>query len=465
MISVLLFVDFKRGFLLLLCSTIALPSTIRFIIGSISISCVDFFSLSLLLALFFQIVKSRKVKIPKKIFYFFVIDYVSSFLLIFMSSQYVPIEYQLTSYFKGKVLHELVFSISALYAFSNIDIQKDFKPVWIVAICCGLYGIIAYYINVNPYITGISIVYTGEEETASHFIEEVRAGLSGRTYGTALHPLAWGQLWNLFTIFVITNKRKISYQVFYLLIAIGVVNIVLSGSRSALLALVFSLMIYILCIKRSSLIKLGIAICVTFPFVFVLLSNIKSNNDMLNYAKATFFFWDDSYAKNANIGGSGADMRRNQFDIALSIALNNPFGIGYDYQMYALEEEKEIDSGLLGLESVIYKKLVEQGIIGIIVFVFCIWLLISQILEKGKTIHNNLMFLSFSGGYLLSICFTGLQGSNWQLFISFSIIYYYLFSNISVHSKYFTYLAFLFALKWHPQLYRSTAFSPHSNSK
>ena len=450
-ISVLLFVDFKRGFLLLICSKIALPSSVRFVLGSFSLACVDFFSLSLILAVFFQVIKNNNVKIPFKIILFFFVDYISCFLLIFASSQYVPIEYQLTSFLKGKILHELVFSLSAFFAFSEININRDFLLVWIIVITCGIYGIIAYYLNFNPYITGISIIYTGEEEAASHFIEEIRAGLTGRAYGTTLHPLAWGQLWILMTIFAITNKCRIHKLLFYPLITIGVYNIILSGSRSALIALVFSLIICMLTVKRSFLIKCLVTLCIAFPFVFFLLGNMKTNNEMVNYAKASFFFWDDSYAKDANITGSGANMRRNQFEIASGIALNNPFGIGYDYQLYSLKEGKEIDRGLLGLESVIYKKMVEQGVVGLIVFIVCVWLLVSLVLYKGNTKEKKLKYLSFCGGYFLNICFTGFQGQNWQLFLVFSILYCYLFSNNSSHLKVITYLTVILMMKWHPK--------------
>ena len=437
----------------MLCSKIALPSSVRFVLGSFSIACVDFFSLTLLMALLFQITNNNRIKIPFKIVLFLFIDYFSCFLLIFMSSQYVPIEYQLTSFFKGKILHELVFFISAFYAFSKINIKIDFVPVWIIAISCGIYGIISYYINFNPYITGISILYTGEEEAASSFIEEIRAGLSGRAYGTTLHPLAWGQLWILMTVFAITNKCRIHYLLFYPLITIGFYNIVLSGSRSALIALVFSLIIFMFTVKKLSLIKGLFALCIALLFVFLLCGNLKTNNEMINYVKASFFFWDDSYAKDANITGSGANMRRNQFEIASGIALNNPFGIGYDYQLYSLKEGKEIDSGLLGLESVIFKIMVEQGVIGLIASLVCIWLLVSQILNKGKTIEPKLKYLSFCGGYLLNICFTGLQGENWQLFLIFSILYYYLFSNNSSHSKIMSNLAILLLMRLHPRFY------------
>ena len=143
---------------------------------------------------------------------------------------------------------------------------------------------------------------------------------------------------------------------------------------------------------------------------------------------ATVLFWDDDYARNANIIGSSSNMRSNQLEESINIAMNNPFGIGYDYQSYARKTEKKISDELMGLESLFFKKLVEQGLVGLFAFFICLWLLYVEIRRYILIKKERFKLFAFTFGYLASITFTGVQGVSWHMFISLMFCFYHYYS-------------------------------------
>ena len=85
-------------------------------------------------------------------------------------------------------------------------------------------------------MNSIELVITREYEY-EYFLYEVRGGLSGRISGTMNHPLTWGQLWGILVAFFVMVKDKINPVLFKAVIVLGCLNVLFSGSRSALVAL------------------------------------------------------------------------------------------------------------------------------------------------------------------------------------------------------------------------------------
>ena len=98
----------------------------------------------------------------------------------------------------------------------------------------------------------------------------------------------------------------------------------------------------------------------------------------------------------------------------------NPIGgIGYNYQYYVLQSNRFVTDGLFGLESIIFKLLVEQGIIGLIVFFYTYNLLFrfSTALYRDK--RKKMLLYGYFASFLTSICFTGIQGASYLYFMIF----------------------------------------------
>ena len=407
--------DIRGGFLMSLCCRVFLPHTVRFILGGISVSILDVLSISLILS--YLIHRDEiEAKMPRPIVAFLVIDVVSSFILVFLSSKYVPVQEQLYCLVKIKVVGETLLYAIAYYALSEVDIDLITDWLMTVSIVCGIYGILGYVIRANPYMSIISLTYLHEDAAALAFMDETRGFLSGRIMGTMDHPLSWGQYWDVVIPFCILtdngqNRRKLNA-----FIIIGIINVFLCGSRTALLALVIFGLFYLKykgATQAFKYIALGAVLVLTISLV------TPSTTKMGKYMKATFLFWNKDVADNAEISGSSLEMRLQQLAVGYDVISNSILGgYGYHFRAYAKEEGVSIE-GMLGYESIVLSEMVEQGILGVIIYFFLFWILLSAIRSYWE-IEGDKIYLAYGFVlcYLAAVVATGIQGVGTFFFMS-----------------------------------------------
>lgn len=424
--------NFNIGFLTVLITRICIPSSVRFQLGNLSI---NFFDLLLLFLIISFIINRpyKKIQIPKNIKLFFAIQIISTFILILFSSETVPYTYQLSSFLKGFILQTYLFILLGFYASYNLKISQTNKPIIVTSIICGIYGIFTYLIKQNPYIDFLSISYTGEENIFSSFMEEIRGGIEGRIYGTMLHPLQWGQFWNILIAYLLLFKSSIKRHILITVFIIGIINIILCGSRTAFVTLIVTLGFYLLDFGFK---KMCMCLICGYIFLVTILNVIPKNiqnNGIVVYLQSAVFFWDNSYSEKAGIVGSNIAMRENQLNSAIKIMEKNPIGgVGYNYQYYVAE--KGISTDLLGFESIVFKLLVEQGIIGLISFFFVLYLLWKYTMEKLQRNNHLQLINGYFATFIISILFTGMQGQSFIFFICFLFLFIsYLDKNPTEH--------------------------------
>src|SRR5690606_16883426 len=105
------------------------------------------------------------------------------------------------------------------------DIALFFRVVSMATVVIGLYGIFCYLTQSNPYITLVNSIYEPVRD-ALGFMEEERAGLTGRIQGTMTHPLIWGgSCMMLFMVFFVVDRHTDKYvrMVVLVLMAMNVV--------------------------------------------------------------------------------------------------------------------------------------------------------------------------------------------------------------------------------------------------
>ena len=307
------------------------------------------------------------------------------------------------------------------------------RAIFLIAIICGVYGIFSYVIGENPYITLISLSYAGEDSVASLFLDEERGSLMGRAYGTMVHPLAWGQFWCILLAFAMLIRRKISKVIFLPLFVIGMVNIYLCGSRSAMLSFGIALFAFFVTLRIREKI-------VVLLFMIIGLTYMSTNpeirkSETMSYLLANVFFWDDSYSEDASIRGSSSEMRSDQLNVAFDVAINNPTGVGYGYLYYKNEYPRTDIVGLLGLESVFLKKIVELGFISLFAYFYFMFLLYKFGASVIKDNSSKMMFLGYFWSYLICVLVTGIQARSEYYFVVFTIWYYLMESNRFVKSN------------------------------
>lgn len=408
-----IFYDFHKGFLLLLCSKIALPSVIRLDLISISLSCSDIFSAALFISLLIHY-NNVKSDIPQWLLTFIIFDVFTTFLFAFLSSQVVPLSYQITNIAKYKFTSEIPLFLMAYIAARKIHIKE--LAIWliIICVCCGLYGILTYIIKTNPYIYIVSSLYKGEGLSTLQFMQETRGVLSGRVMGTMTHPLAWGLCWSILLSFITLLSNNINKYIYYLFMIVGIVNIFLCGSRAAFLGFFVFVLFYSFYKGFSIIVKrcLVLFFCSFFILPFVI---PKEYNQ---YLTSFFYFWDDEMSSKTNIIGSSYQMRNSQLDESIRIACNSEVGgLGYGYINYSKEHGLQ-NNTMLGYESVIFMKIFEQGIGGLLSFLTLFILLFLRVI-KYKKVLGRIIFLLYGYffSFLLMIVGTGIQGESYMLFM------------------------------------------------
>lgn len=406
--------NFSFGFLLSLCTRILFPPYVRFIAGSLTFAINDFLLLTLAVSFLlhkpFLDEKKSTVYFPHGLLIYLIFTYTTTFVLILLSSDIVPFEFQLNSFIKSSV-QDIFYTIFAFYALKNFN-TKHINILFYCAISAGIYGILVYITKINPYIDALSFLYVGENRF-DFFLEQIRGGLIGRTSGTLEHPLTWGQIWGiLFALFLIYKDCIKSKLTKYLFIILAVVNILFSGSRTSIVVLCCIIFFYLISIKKKKLIRYIVFALASFFILLIPLKNIQYTENYIKYIESGLFFWDNSYSDAANISGSNISMRSEQLEATLDIASKNSIGgLGYNSVQYFSSSSFD---RMYGFESVLFRKIVEQGILGFICFCLSLYIFTKWIF-KHISKEKKVLWLGYFTSYFLSIVFTGIQNT-WSFF-------------------------------------------------
>ena len=281
--------------------------------------------------------------------------------------------------------------------------------IW--GIIVGLYGILNYVIKINPYLVLMSSI-SGVDASSEFFMEEERAFLQGRVSSFFSHPLLLGQIsiimfsYGLFSLKLFVNSF-LRWTCLFLLILMCI----LCGSRSALVPIVLTIIIYLVYEGRKKTVKY-------FLFFSVLVFGISVflPSKYHEAAKGFFYIWDDSYAKEANIKGSNFEMRLNQVGNGLYIIEDNPlFGLGQGYVSQHGSNHEE----MLGYESYILQFLVDGGIIGVLFFTFFYFYLYIYLFKQCHHSRDRMKVHALCLSYYINILLTGIQTGTFSIYMIF----------------------------------------------
>lgn len=279
----------------------------------------------------------------------------------------------------------------------QVDVYAFAKKLipFVLVIC--FFGVIEILLGDNyPYriINAAFPYYEGSKDLNSSlsFVESWRF----RTCFTTKHPTAFGTLlMSLFLFFSPYFKKKDpERKKIILVLALLALNIVLCGSRTAMLCVVFGVGLFIY-MKLKPMLKIIITGTIIFSFsaiLAILIENFKTNTDH---------------------GGSSLDFRTSQLLFSVAAIYNSPiFGNGNKYTSHVIfaDESRASDSSgndLGGLESIIFSLLIDRGFLGLFsYYLLLIWMfvLLFRYRDKLKGIcggyalmASGILFLTLSG--------------------------------------------------------------------
>lgn len=280
-----------------------------------------------------------------------------------------------------------------------------------------LYAYYNYFSGSNPYRAFIALTTDVNVDMANEFQESARGVLQGRVSSTFVHPLSLGQFILLVSSYIIYKLKFYEQMKRWSIIIILLSVAFLSGSRSSFVPMILLIWIYLFSTGeriRKTLIFISI---VTF-IGFILIPN--SYQDTIS---SMITFWDSQSNTKYNIEGSSIELRQAQIQSMIKILESDIFfgrGLGY-ITLFGSRYSSE----MLGYESIVFEKIFETGIVGLLLFLMFYIFSYLKLVKFAKTKRNKYRVHSLCLPFLLCIFMTGLQYGMFVVYLVFYIMTMY----------------------------------------
>ncbi|GAB2642951.1 hypothetical protein GCM10027035_41220 [Emticicia sediminis] len=309
----------------------------------------------------------------------------------------------------------LVLYVTFLFVRDQKDVLVLYK--WLVKcfIFFGLYGIINYLTKDNYYLDLIHYFFPKSFDFSKDYLA---TGGRFRISSFAYHPIYYGLLLAIIImiLLVLIYEKEVSFKMkkrYFFVIALLFVNLLLTNSRTPLIALGASISLFI-----AFGIGTGQKVSLFFISIFTFLLIQMFFPNSLGIISDTI---DTFTTQGSKLAGSSIDMRARQLAASMVYFDKNPvFGNGFNFIIEGLgysndANNRVADGEFYGFESYGYKLLIEQGVLGMVGHAILFITLISFCVRKyfkvddfGKVIV--VMSVSLTVGFLLFIFGTGDMG-------------------------------------------------------
>ncbi|PWK77725.1 O-antigen ligase-like membrane protein [Mucilaginibacter oryzae] len=323
-------------------------------------------------------------------------------------------------------------ALNKTYSYSNL-----YRKIFLILGVFTVYGVVCFVTKANPYATALAEAYNIQDYMKTYLLN---ADGRTRVNSFSFHPYLYGIILTIATLFFIYYYQhprgllKIPKNIALALLALFVVNIFLSNSRSILLIFILAYGLYSLFSITADRFLIYLLI---FPIVLLVAFQIPKVSKTIDQLTDVVFNGGNTTE------GSNVDMRQQQLLISAKYFNDSPiFGNGFDYIIENLGfnadiSKRESDADAFGFESYFFVLLIEQGTIGIIGnLILFIGLIIYHVrnifrvsgLDRRFVFVNLLTIL----GYLAFILTTGTLNSMPFFFIMIGV-------SISIQQKMLTY--------------------------
>lgn len=268
-----------------------------------------------------------------------------------------------------------------------------------------LYGIVEVSLGYNPLLRWM----ISTNAFASNIIDSDRFRFGfKRIQSFMVMNGALGVSCSLFFLFLFYLKnetafisKKTSIKHFALLVALLLLNILFTGTRSCYVTFVVASLYFVSINNLKS--KRFYGICLLLLIIVIFNENLLAS------------IW-GSFTDTESVSGSNTDMRANQFDTALYFMNRNfMFGNGanYTYEYVAANFHQDI----LGAESIWLPLMIDQGIFGVVTYaLFILYCLLYCVKARSKAGF----FLTLS--FIVAKTMTSVSGMNKAYFLIYLLV-------------------------------------------
>ena len=291
---------------------------------------------------------------------------------------------------------------------SNLsDWKKTQKYLWLIFAIIGVWGVITFVMQNNPWYDYITSMYGDDVGIWS----EVQTR-GYRVSSFLSNPIVYGFVVGIILINRTTEKIKGIYLFIALLL---VVNIVLSNSRTSYAAVIIAFAI-------MYVFRYHFSIKATFAVILLIGLGIIAYNSIETFGNSVDMMLDVFFTGGSNAGGSTTDLKELQWAASLYYFFQAPwFGNGMSYfGEVIMERGGGMSEDLAGMEGYAYRLLVEYGSV-MILAVIAFWIRTLWIFMKYRSVNRPLSIISISIAlsFIFFICMTGTYGS---VFVYISLV-------------------------------------------
>lgn len=399
------FINIKWCIALYMFYTIVVPFVVFFSIGS------NVFNFLILLSLVYNYgIKGLNFKplMPFVIFFF-----LQLFIIPFHDK--VSFFYQLDR-FRVDVMSSLILPLSLVTVMKKdiTSIKLFFNVLCLAIICAVCYTIFLTRLEgLNPYMLMI-LPLSGNEFNDAYSLAEDGGRVFGRISGIFAHPMTNGLFLCLSFVFVLSKINfkyfyQNKFQIFSLVVILFAIFII--GVRSAIGALVISVFLFLLIERKIKLLFFSLLLLSLFLVMIVQIPGMED------------FVLSIVDEKSDNVNGSSIEMRISQLESAFNeIRYNILFGNGYGWtKLY--ETTIGLHPKMLAFESLFIVVLCNNGIFGVIIWLFTIFLYTKNISYRFNSTSSNVLFILIFT-YISYSLITGEYGYLKYFLVFYSVIYY-----------------------------------------
>lgn len=279
----------------------------------------------------------------------------------------------------------LVLDIWALYKPTKRNNKFLFYSLMGYLLLLDVYAVLESISFENPFLdylrsSGIDIPQQG-----AHYVRYGFYRSQSLTVWTSIMAIASG-LGAVFLAYSFFEKILKPSILLYVVWAFCLIGVFISGTRSAMLVTAISAMCFL---KRLINIKYIIILSVVGYVALMLTGDFFSEVA-------------DSFVNSDEAGGSSVEQRGLQFLVAYRYWMNAPiFGNGLEFTNILVAQ----DIGLLGAESIVFRLMLDRGLVGAFSFVF-LYGYSCWILSKKGLSGLSFILVGFAFGKIISLMFT-----------------------------------------------------------
>ena len=300
----------------------------------------------------------------------------------------------------------------------NVEFKKTLVLLLIVEFAFGLFEMVFKF---SP-ISIITAMVTGDHSTMILNLESNYGRFRiGSIQNMSFNYGYVSAIFGLVLLHYVSLSPKVNAKIVVFALITGAGGVIMSGSRSALLACVLSyFFLFVTCFNPGKILKIGLF---SIPVILVVLSY---TGDVFN----DFFdsFIDGVTTGGKNSVGSSSSMRYDQWMAVLRYFSKAPIfgnGINYFVEVLGWGTDSYINTDLWGLEGLHYSVLLEQGIVGGIAHICLFGSIIIYFLSHRKKDSKEAYFgLSLMILFLSWAFLTGALGA-WpftMMFVALAIV-------------------------------------------